>query len=287
MANILKTLKKRDLLCLCVTALCLILLVGYRSVDALYSDTTKPVISFDTESLTLSVQDDRAILLQGVTASDDTDGDVTASLLIENIRLNSSDGLADVSYAAFDSAGNIAKVTREVRYSDYKRPTFTLLSPLLFSQNSNYDVLDVISATDVLDGNIQHRIRATMLSQFSDSDLGVHDVEFTVTNSLGDTTKLVLPVEIYASGTYNANLTLTNYLVYLKAGEPFYAESYLDSFNAGSKSVSLRSGLPDGYTLELSGEVDTQTPGIYCVNYTVKYGTPRTGYSKLIVIVEG
>ena len=287
MANILKTLKKRDLLCLCVTALCLILLVGYRSVDALYSDTTKPVISFDTESLTLSVQDDRAILLQGVTASDDTDGDVTASLLIENIRLNSSDGLADVSYAAFDSAGNIAKVTREVRYSDYKRPTFTLLSPLLFSQNSNYDVLDVISATDVLDGNLQRQIQATNLSGFSDSEIGTHDVEFKVTNSLGETVELVLPVEIYPSGTYNATLTLTDYLVYLKVGDHFRAEDYLNNFTVGSKSVSLRNGLPDNYTLDISGQVDTNAPGVYCVDYTVQYGNPRTGHTKLIVIVEG
>ena len=283
----LKILKKKDWLCLGLTAACLILLAGYRTITGLCSDTTKPIISFGANTLTLSVQDDRAVLLQGVSATDIEDGDVTASLLIENIRLKSNDGLAEATYAAFDSAGNVAKATREIRYSDYKRPTFTLTAPLLFSENSNTDVLDVISATDVLDGNIQHQIRATMLSQVSDSDLGAHDVEFTVTNSLGDTTKLVLPVEIYASGTYSANLTLTNYLVYLKAGDPFYAGNYLDSFTDGSKRVSLRDGLPDGYTLELSGEVDTQTPGIYCVDYTVKYGTPRTGHSKLIVIVEG
>ena len=287
MANILKLLKKRDLLCLGVTALCLVLLVGYRIVDGLCSDTTRPVISFDTESLTLSVQDDRAILLQGVTASDDTDGDVSASLLIENIRLKSSDGLAEVAYAAFDSAGNIAKVTREIRYSDYKRPTFTLMAPLLFSQNSNYDVLDVISATDVLDGNLQRQIQATNLSGFSNDETGTHDVEFKVTNSLGETVELVLPVEIYASGTYNATLTLTDYLVYLKVGDHFRAEDYLNSFVVGSKSVSLRNGLPDNYTLDISGQVDTQTPGVYCVDYTVKYGNPRTGYTKLIVIVEG
>ena len=283
----LKRLKKKELLYLGLTAMCLVLLVGYRLFAGISSDVTKPAISFDTENLTLSVQDDRSLLLRDVSAVDDVDGDVTASLIMERIRLKSDDGLADVTYAAFDSAGNVAKVTRQVRYSDYQRPTFTLTAPLLFPQNSGYDVLDVISATDVLDGDLQRQIQATNLSNFSSSQTGIHDVEFQVTNSLGQTVELILPVEIYPHGAYSAQLTLTDYLVYLNVGDAFRAENYLDSFTVGSKNVSLRNGLPDNYTLDISGQVDTAVPGVYCLDYTVKYGTARTGYTKLIVIVEG
>ena len=44
------------------------------------------------------------------------DGDVTASLVVERVNLTDSDGSISVSYAAFDSAGNVAKVKRRQIY---------------------------------------------------------------------------------------------------------------------------------------------------------------------------
>ena len=54
---------------------------------------------------------DDAELLEGVTASDNVDGDVTDSLLIEKIS-GTGEGSVIVTYVARDGANNVAKVSR-------------------------------------------------------------------------------------------------------------------------------------------------------------------------------
>lgn len=278
-------------------ALCLAIFFAYRAVNQITADTEAPKISVDTQQLEVSVQDDKSALLQGVTARDSKDGDVTASLLVENIQLLDTDGTITVTYAAFDKAGNVAKAQRQVQYTDYESPKFTLSDPLLFAQGSNFDVLSVIGSQDVVDGDIQHRIRATSLDETSISTVGNHKVQFRVTNSLGDTVEEVFPVEVYAAGTYEATLSLTDYLVYVPVGTNFVAKNYLKSFTLNHKTVSIENVLPKEYSLRTSGKVDTATPGVYSVSFIVTY-TPEnegnaqtvrkyTGYSKLIVVVEG
>lgn len=283
-------MKNRRWLYLALIAVCLAAFYGYRAVARLSTDTKAPEINVGTETLQVSVQDSRAVLLQGVTATDNSDGDVTSSLVVESVRLVDSNGTVSVSYAAFDKAGNVAKAERQVQYTDYESPRFSLSVPLVFAQNSSFDVLSVIEAEDMVDGSITHRIRATSLDSNSIITLGTHDVEFRVTNSQGDTAELVLPVEVYSSGSYQAQLSLTSYLIYLNVGDSFRAEDYLGEYTLGREVTSLRGGVPSGFILRTTGEVDTQTPGVYTVAYKVSTSQAEqlyTGYSKLIVVVEG
>jgi hypothetical protein len=145
-----------------------------------------------------------------------------------------------------------------------------------------------------LDGNITHRIRAAVMDEVTSGYNGSYRVQFRVTNSLGDTVELVLPVEIYTPGLYEANLTLTEYMIYLKQGDSFNARNYLDTFTVGREETSLLGGMPDNLKLTVSGKVETGVPGIYVVDYEVSHRTdgnsnkqPYTAYSRLIVIVEG
>lgn len=290
-------MRKKEWPYVLLIALCLVVFFAYWIVNQISVDTEAPKISVDTQQLEVSVQDDKSALLQGVTAWDNRDGDVTASLLVENTRLLDTDGTVTVTYAAFDRAGNVAKAQRQVLYTDYESPKFTLDAPLLFAQNSNFDVLSVIGAQDVVDGDIQHRIRATSLDASSISALGNHKIQFRVTNSLGDTVEKVFPVEVHAAGAYDGVLNLTEYLVYVPVGTTFLAETYLEDFTLNHETVSFKRGLPEGYSLRTSGRINTNTPGVYSVGFTVTY-TPEnegntqmvrkyTGYSKLIVVVEG
>lgn len=289
-------MKKRKWLYLALIVVCLAVYFGYRAVDRISTDTEKPEININGE-LEISVQDPKSALLQGVSARDKRDGDVTDSLVVESVKLMDSDGTVQVTYAAFDEAGNVAKAEREVRYTDYESPKFTLTAPLTFAAGSSFDVLSIIQVEDMLDGNISHRIRATPLDDQSITAQGVHDVEFRVTNSMGETVELTLPVEVYASGAYEAKLTLTDYLIYLDVGSAFSVNSYLKDFTRSLETVSLRNGLPEDYSLKTTGTVDTSTPGVYSVSYKVTYtkvnekdsslNQSYTGYSKLIVVVEG
>ena len=261
-------MKKRNWLLLLLIVLCLAAFFGYRKLDQLRTDTRAPQIHIDEQPLEASVRDDKSALLAGVTASDNVDGDVTASLVVERVNLTDGDGSISVSYAAFDSAGNVAKAKREGRYTDYERPRFTLNAPLVYTVDHSFDVLS-----------------------------NVHMVQFQVTNSLGDTVSETFPVEVISSGIYNAALELTDYLVYLPKDAQFYPAQYLKSFTWLGEQDSLAGGLPTDYSMRTRGTVQTGYPGVYTVEYRVTF-TDRdeknpdfdrkyTGYSKLIVVVEG
>lgn len=279
-------MKKINRYCVVLIILCLAVFFGYRIWDTLRTDTNPPEISISEEQLQLSVWDPQEKLLEGVSAADREDGDVTGSLVVERVKLTDSEGSIQITYAAFDASGNVAKKTRSARYTDYQSPTFSLSEPLAFSSASSFEVLDVIRAEDVVEGDISQRIRTTSLDKDAITSQGVHDVEFKVTNSLGDTVKLVLPVEVYPAGVYNAGLTLSSYLVYVPRNVGFSARNYLESFTYGATTISVKNGLPERLSLKITGEVDTRTPGVYSVSYTVSDGT-FTGYTRLIVIVEG
>lgn len=278
-------------------ALCLAVFFGYRAYDRARTDAQPPVIHIDPQPLEISVNAPKGILLQDVTAEDDVSGDVTDSIVLESIRLLGRDGRIAVGYAAFDDAGNVAKLQREVQYTNYRSPRFTLSGPLLYPSGKSFDVLNEISAKDSIDGDIPHHVRAMLTEDSPLSSVGIHMVQFQVSNSLGDTTTEIFPVEIYASENYNADLTLKEYLIYLPLGGLFNAKFYPEAFTFRGETVELGTFLPEDYSLEIDGEVDTRTPGVYPVTYTLTYTemNERTkkvineyiGHSKLIVVVEG
>lgn len=76
-------------------------------------DRTAPVISFadDDRQLTYTKKTSEEDLLEGVSAVDDVDGDVTDSLLIEKIS-ETADGNVIVTYVALDAANNVTKKSR-------------------------------------------------------------------------------------------------------------------------------------------------------------------------------
>ena len=286
-------MKKKDWICLALAAVCLGILTGYRTLINLRADNKSPEILIADQLLEISALDSREALLQGVTARDDTDGDVTDSLVVESVRLLRQDGTVTVTYAAFDSARNVSKKTREVLYSDYESPRFALKQPLMFSQK-NYDLLSLITARDMLDGDITGRIRATALDEISSDFQGTYKVRFQVTNSLGDTVDLVLPVDVYTPGVNEVAMTLTEYLIYLESGDRFNARDYLDELTVGRDIIPLGKNLPDTMKLTVSGKVETGVPGIYVINYHLAYcPVPQrpeqtyNAYSRLIVVVEG
>ena len=277
-------------------AVCVATLFGYKVLDDLRMDNRAPEIILEDRIPEISVLDPREALLQGVAAKDKEDGDVTDLMVVEHVGLLGNDGRIQVSYAAFDRSGNVAKAKREARYTDYESPRLTLERALVFPYGYNFDVLSIVGATDLLDGDIQHRVRATLLDEEAVTELGIHDVRFQVSNSLGDTVSYVLPVEVHDAKLYDAELTLSEYIVYLSAEDTFEAKSYLESFVFRGATTDLSRGLPRGYSLKTEGKVLAGTPGVYPVElrvtYTIENEKDRTmdqhfvGYSRLIVIVE-
>ena len=270
-------------------AITCVLLAAYILLDNRNTDREPPVITVSDQMLCVSVSEPEENLLQGVTARDSRDGDVTDGLMIENIYGITEDGSATVIYAAFDREGNVSKTERTIQYTDYVRPRILLTGPLLFEYGSDFDVLDSMKATDLFEGDITRRIKATMLtSGASVGEAGMHQVQFRVTNRMGDTFSLILPVEVFQAGSYNGQLELTQYLIYLPVGAEFDPESYPACLYAGGQEWRL-TGNGEEVALTISGDVDTDTSGVYPVTYTAtaeQNGVRYSGRSRLIVVVE-
>lgn len=275
------------LLCTAALLLCTAVTAAYTAAFIWSDDVRPPVISMDAETLEVPVSAGDAELLAGVTAVDARDGDVTASLLVQGVS-DLTDGAVTVTYAAFDSSGNVAKASRTLRYTDYTSPRFHLNGALVFNSGTSMDVLGRVSVTDVIDGSISRQAKAELVSDTGSLAYpGVHQVQFRVTNSLGDTSYLTLPVDVLAAGEHNATVALTDYLVYLPRGAEFNAKDYLQNLNAG-----LEEEIPisdPNIRLSIESNVKTGIPGVYSVRYTVSYTyglMEYTGYTRLNVVVE-
>lgn len=77
----------------------------------LQMDRTAPVITLPDAEQTYTTGTDTDKLLEGVTAYDSHDGDVTASLLIEKVTETGNDEVI-VTYAVVDSSNNVAEQSR-------------------------------------------------------------------------------------------------------------------------------------------------------------------------------
>lgn len=283
-------MKRNTILLLTVLAVAIGLFWGYHYYVSITKDVTGPVIAVEEGILEISVKDASDVLLRGITAVDDVDGDVTDSLLVESIYGISDDNVTTVTYAAFDSSGNVSKLERQVRYVDYESPKFELYGSLTFAAGSGFDLLDYVGAVDVLEGDIRRRVHATLISDTrSVSNVGSHQVQFQVINELGDCAEVVLPVEVYDPEWYTASVELSDYLIYLNRGASFDSGRYLKSFVVRGEAIDVDRTIPSDISCSITGKVNTQVPGVYAVTYTLAQNVnfmTYTGQAVLIVIVE-
>lgn len=235
-----------------------------------------PTIQCDSELLEVSVQDADDVLLSGVTASDRQDGDLTEKILIQGISKLISNDTAKITYLVFDSDGNAASCTRRIRYTDYERPHFTIQKPLIYGENEDIELLDRLTAVDVLDGDLTDAIRVSTLSGSSEPE--VRNVTVQATNSMGDTARLTLPLVVYSGTAVRPEVVLKERLVYLQQGASFRAGDYLSA-------VTTPTGPGDTGDVQITGQVDTANPGTYYVYYRYPYSA-ASGLSVLTVVVE-
>lgn len=235
-------------------------------------DDTIPVITCPGEPLELSVKDGEAALLQGVTAYDEKDGDLTAEVMVQSV--SKSGDLAAVTYAVVDSDHHVATRQRALRYTDYVPPRFVLTEELRYPVGARIQIRDRITASDVLDGDLSDRIRVTS-STLTSYNPGTYPAVFEVTNSMGDTSTVTLDIVIRDNESGEPRIALKQYLVYRKAGDPFDPMAYLDSVSGGDRSA-VQVQLPEGGL----------TAGTCAVTYTCRGAGGTEGSTTLYVITE-
>ena len=239
-------------------------------------DTAGPKIRMDKDVLEVSVEDGDKVLLKGVTARDSRDGDVTDTLVVENLSNFTTKNRRLITYAAFDSRRNVGKATREIQYKDYESPKFIMKEAPKLSQ-TEVDTIntfnEVIQATDCLDGDITRNISVSSTGDYEEAEFGGKRImKFQVSNSAGDVEHVSITVPFNESGAPVANLT--SYIVYLKKGQEFDPKGYLKSIqvNNNERSISeFREEYEEG-TITIKNGVNISEPGAYQVTYTVTVG---------------
>lgn len=251
-------------------------LAGFKFYYGQVLDRVNPVISCDSDTIEISVNDSQDALLAGVTASDNRDGDLTDSIMVQGVGHLISNDTAKVSYVVFDSSSNMASLSRYVRYTDYQRPSFSLDGPLILPvepEDAVDAVLNQLKAYCVLDGDISQNIRITA-HNIDDSTQGVYEATFQVTNSMGDVHSIQLKVVVDNYGYARDLILLKDYILYLEAGSSFDPEAHIQTVRSGDIS-----------DITIDNPVNTQVPG----TYHVEYAMDRSGgvyVTYLTVVVE-
>ncbi len=235
-----------------------------------------PQLSCVSELVEVSVHDPQEALLAGVSASDKQDGDLTGRIQILSISNLITDDTAKVTYLVFDRDGNMDTLVRQVRYTDYRLPRFEVIQPLVYSKAEPVALLDRLKVTDVIDGDITDSIRISTMAATGDSE--IQTVSLQVTNSMGDTTRVTLPVLLLESTAGRPVVHLSRQLVYLETGDSFRSADYL-------KEVTTPAGRGDLALVQITGQVNTQDPGTYMVYYRYPYNGTM-GIAVLTVVVQ-
>ena len=270
----------------------------------LSEDSRAPQITMDKTRIEVPCSADNAALLAGITAMDSKDGDVTANLVLESMSHFIKKGKRTMTVAAFDSDGNVSKAKRDVVYTDYQSPVFSLDSPLVFPINSSK--IDIpMKASDMIDGDITGKIKIGSSQSIRTYIAGSYDMTFTVANSAGDVATLPVTLEIYDPEEKEGCpvLTLNQYLIYVKKKETIDPYKYLESLIAqGVKYKKTEDGsvlrealLPntEKEAQEISidriivdGKLNYKKAGVHELVYSYKDSHERKGTARLIVVVR-
>lgn len=270
-----KVLRKGIIILFCIT---FITFCGIFVFEKVTKENDYPQIIIEQDTIEMSVQDDKSKLLEGVSAYDNKDGDITDKILIESISKFISDSTCKVTYTVCNSNNHVTSATRKVTYTDYTPPRIMLKDALCFSKLQNVNLMDYITAQDVIDGDITQNIIVTS-SDFTEKTVGNYTVSLQVTNSVGDVVQTQLPVVVEDRSLYSPVIKLSTYILYTKVEQKINIYKYIDG-------VYTYQGDKTDLDVTVESDIDIHHPGTYQAHYYATDKQGRVGHSILLMIVS-
>lgn len=212
---------------------CAALLAG-NVVIYIGKDRNGPEITVPQEELTYVAGSDTSALLSGVTAADDRDGDVTSTVTVESIIPNEDQTGASVIYVAKDSKNNVTKATRLISYAADAGQAAAQEAEAAAQQAAQEAAAADQTAASGED------------AQTADDGAAQNEAAIAA-----------LPAE-------SPRFYLTQYSVEVERGAELNRLGYVQDITDDKDS---RDELYQG--IQISGEVDTNTPGEYMLEYYV------------------
>lgn len=212
---------------------CAALLAG-NVVIYIGKDRNGPDITVPQEELTYVAGSDTSALLNGVTAVDDRDGDVTSTVTVESIIPNEDQTGASVVYVAKDSKNNVTKAIRLISYAADAGQAAAQEAEAAAQQAAQEAAAADQTAASGED------------AQTADDGAAQNEAAIAA-----------LPAE-------SPRFYLTQYSVEVERGAELNRLGYVQDITDDKDS---RDELYQG--IQISGEVDTNTPGEYMLEYYV------------------
>lgn len=268
--------------------------IGYNVMIRMTRDKTPPVITCESDSVTVSVKDEETKLMEGLKATDDKDGDLTDSIRISSMSNFTEPGKRTINYVVFDESNNAATLTRKLEYTDYTSPQIKLTAPLRFSlaDMEEVNLAENMTAQDCLDGDISQDIRATYNDSVYVSQTGDYGITVQVSNSAGDTCSVALTVTVTDPENEGDKYypVLSDYIVYTQAGKAVDLEKLLIGLERGGTEYLFEEdddfAPGDKSDVEISENIDYKKAGTYNVDYTFTSEDGETATTKLAVVVR-
>lgn len=258
--------------------------VGLYAYIYTHEDTKPPAFRSSLDLVEVSMTDPPEALMQGLSAYDNVDGDVTAKIRVKSISTLINDTDVNVEYIVFDNASNYAVFSRTVRYRDYTSPRFHMLKPMIFNVGETVSYAGAVAVMDQRDGNISGRLKLEESTVISSSP-GSYTAKLSATNRMGDTIYLPLTVQILDNSASRPKIALKEYLIYLERGQTLRYRRFLQEVK-DPLYPDKSEAVPLSLVSVNDSNVDPNTPGVYEVYYYYTGISGEIATVILTVIVE-
>ena len=225
------------LLLACIFAGCVLIVI--------FSDRNAPEIIFSEAGMVSEYTDDMdtEVLLQGVQAYDEEEGDVTDSLTIINIIVLENGEYIKVTYAAKDSQNNVAQKSKKIRYLG----------------DENFINVSVVEGESQRENEVQIPEETTPVTQETTEPTA----DFTQPGGSGTPVK-INQEQVKTTGIPQIELLYTDYVV--KVGETFGTAEGLDMV---SQTFDDKDQVSNRIVINGIKNVNTSVEGQYVLEYSV------------------
>ena len=235
-------MKKKGLFIL-LGLICIAVVGGSGALFITRVKTGPKIIVSEDREIAYGTDSDKTVLLDGVTAIDEKDGDVSDSLRVESVQ-NNEDGSLEVTYSAVDDSNNVTKLTCKVETLNQKNSDEDAQEETTEASEENQEENQENTQQDEEDKEAQNQEEANQ-EEVDDS------------NSDTDAAIAALPEG-------SPQLRLSTHQVDLQVGASFQYVDYIESISDDKDETN------ELYRkIYLTGEVNTSQAGNYEISYYV------------------